>query len=373
MFGALAFLAGVAAVMVLRKGIRLHLLHWLMFCFVLWGGVSYYWSIDQEHTLERLWTYLQLLIMVWLVYQWVDEAKALKSLLGAYVLGAYVSVFSTVVSYFGGEAAHWHRYSASGFNPNDIAIILAQGIPMAWYLFQAKWGGRLKWAFFIYPFLAPIAVALTGSRSGLIATLAALLFVLWTAPGLPIRTKLACLVAGVGATWTGISFVPVYSWGRLATTGTELFHGGWNYRLSIWEAGVRSFAKNPVLGVGAGAFRAAVEPFLGTGSASHNVYLAVLVEQGLVGFVLFALILAAAVQSSLQLPTLERRMWLVLLGTWGVSAFAHPWEWRKQTWILFALVVAHAAALVSKRKTEILCSDRGARLHKGSLPLQVPD
>lgn len=375
-FGFWAFIVGLTAILILKQEIRLHLLHWLVFYFVLWGGFSYFWSIDQELTLNRLWTYLQLLIMIWMIYQWVPETKALNALLSAYVLGAYVSAFSTVTNYLRGDMAHWQRYAALGFNPNDLAVILALGIPMAWYLLRIKWGGQLKWMFLFYPFLTPIVIALTGSRSGMIATLAALSFVLWTAPKLSTRIKLACLAAGWVTIWAGISFVPFESWGRLATTGNELIEGGWNSRLSIWQAGFEAFASNPLFGLGAGAFSSAVEPFLGVGKASHNVYLAILVEQGLVGFGLFALILATVLFSSLQMPSLERSFWLILLAIWGISAFAHPWEWRKQTWLLFALVVGHAVALASQRKTETLQSDQntgpGPATASKKSPFKIP-
>lgn len=349
MFGLGAFLVGLVSVL-LRQEIRIHLLHWLMFCFVLWGGFSYFWSIDQMVTLYRLWTYLQLLIMLWLVYQFAHEAKDLNALLGAYVLGAYVSAYSTITNFIHGDTVNWQRYAALGFNPNDIAIILALGIPMAWYLAQIKWGGRLNGVFLLYPFLAPIAIALTGSRSGMIATLVALSFVIWTLHRLSAPLKLTFLIVAWAAVWAGMSFVPLESWGRLATTGSELIEGGWNTRLTIWSAGIESIAQNPVSGSGAGVFKAAVEPLLGAGIASHNVYLAVLVEQGLVGFALFVSILATALFSALQMPRLERSLWLVLLATWGISAFAHPWEWRKQTWLLFALVVAHAVTLKAKQE-----------------------
>lgn len=357
-FGLFAISVGVLAVLYLKQGIRLHLLHWLVFCFVLWGAGSYFWSIDPENSLERLWTYLQLLLMSWLVYQWAQEVKDMNALLGAYVLGAYLSAFSTLSNYVSGEMAHYQRYAALGFNPNDIAIILALGIPMAWYLFQIKWGGRLKWVFFIYPLLVPIIIALTGSRSGMIATLIAYLFVVWTVPKLSIFSKLTCLLAGCGAIWVGSSIVPLKSWGRLAGTGDELIHGGWNFRLSIWEAGLEAFSQHPLFGLGAGSFRAAVEPILGTGNASHNVYLAVLVEQGLVGFILFAAILATVLVSSLRMPSLERRLWLVLLAAWGSAAFANPWEWRKQTWLIFALAVGHAVTLATRQKNQALQRDR---------------
>jgi O-antigen ligase len=139
---------------------------------------------------------------------------------------------------------------------------------------------------------------------------------------------------------------------RWGTTGSELAGGSLNERIYIWKAGLNAFFQAPLWGIGAGAFSAAVEPFFGQGKSPHNVYLAILVEQGLVGFAPFALILFTALYSVMKMPKSERNFWLVLLATWGISAFVLNWEWRKQTWLLLGFVAAHVELLRKQPKNE---------------------
>ena len=87
--GLLAFCLGAFALMFLKKGIRVHLLHKFMAGFLFWSFLTYFWSSDQALSLVRLATYTQMLLMMWLIYQWIVDEKGINALLGAYVLGCY--------------------------------------------------------------------------------------------------------------------------------------------------------------------------------------------------------------------------------------------------------------------------------------------
>jgi O-antigen ligase len=338
--GLLAFLAGVMGTIALQKPIRLHLVNWLMLLFVLWGGMSIAWSFDPENTLFRIWTYLQLLVMTWLVFQWASTEQDLQALFKAYVLGAYLSAFSTIGEYLAAGGAGTGRYAVQGFNPNNLAVILVLGIPLAWYVFQhAK--PNTAWLYGLYPIVAATAVLLTASRNGLIALSISSLFLLLTLPRQSSRARWLLPVLGVVAVWLFLNFVPSASIERLSTTASE-FAGG-NVRFDIWRTGLELFVAHPLLGIGAGTFKVGIEQVFGIAIAPHNVYLAVLVEGGLVGFLLFVSILWVVVICAWNLVGQARLLWLNMVLVWGVSAGALNWEWRKQTWLLFILVAAHAA------------------------------
>jgi hypothetical protein len=49
-------------------------------------------------------------------------------------LGAYVAIGSTVATYLASGDSGASRFAATGFNENDLGLILALGIPAAWYL-----------------------------------------------------------------------------------------------------------------------------------------------------------------------------------------------------------------------------------------------
>jgi O-antigen ligase len=144
---------------------------------------------------------------------------------------------------------------------------------------------------------------------------------------------------------------PAESIARWSTIGSEITHGSLNSRLYIWEIGLKVAARNPLLGVGAGAFRIGVERQLGSPMAPHNVYLSILVEQGVIGLTLFLTLLGVFMWKIFQIKGLERLFLFFLLGMWMLSAMSLNWEWRKQTWVLFTLIFAHIEIYNQKIKS----------------------
>lgn len=350
-----AIVAGVLSIIVGKLPIRFHAFHGIFVLFIFFGSLSFFWSLDQERTLIRIITLLQLLGMVWLIFQAGNSTKKVQLLLTAYVGGAYIALASTFWNFVSAREAGWERYAASGFNPNDMAIILALGIPMAWYLSEKQAQGLLAWIFRFYPLFALFGILLTASRNGILAAALTLSYPLIAWFRLPILKQIIVGLSLVIAVISGLSFIPDRSLARVATFGDSIT-GGMNYRSNIWQAGLQNFANNPIFGSGMGTFSPSVERFLGNSYAPHNVYLSILIDQGLIGFAIFILLIGISFRAALGLPVPERRLWLVLLGTWCICAFALNWETKKQTWLILVLVVTHHAAFTAKilpKKMEI--------------------
>jgi O-antigen ligase len=112
-------------------------------------------------------------------------------------------------------------------------------------------------------------------------------------------------------------------------------------RVQIWEAGLEVFQQRELLGAGAGAFETAVEPFVKR-IESHNVFLAVLVEQGILGGFLFLALLVACALCVWRLPALERKVYATIGVTWLVGAMSLSWQNRKTTWLIIGLISAQS-------------------------------
>jgi len=95
--------------------------------------------------------------------------------------------------------------------------------------------------------------------------------------------------------------------------------------------------------VGAGAFGAAVEPTLHNEWVSHQVYLSILVEDGMVGFLLFLAMIAATLTSMRHSPPLRRRFSIVLLLTLAVGSWSISWDHRKQFWFVLGVLAVQLA------------------------------
>jgi O-antigen ligase len=328
-----------------RKPRRFHL---VVYLFVLWNVVSAFWSLNLEATMDRVQTYLQLLALVFVLWDLLTTPAALKAGMQAYVLGAYVAIGSTVANFRAGEQESVLRYSATGFNANDLGLILALGMPVAWYLAVSESNGRMilvrKAVNYAYVPAAVLAIMLSGSRGSLVAALPAFLFVIGSLTRLKLYVRVLAFVALAGSLFALQFLVPQSSFQRLATTGTSIAEADLGGRVGIWREGAAVFLEHPLLGVGSGAFRTAV----GIDKVAHNVFLSILVEVGPIGFALFIAILAIAVHQALQQPKWEARLWLAVLLVWTLGASVHTWEQRKQTWLFLSLVVA-GAGLVARR------------------------
>jgi O-antigen ligase len=216
---------------------------------------------------------------------------------------------------------------------------------MAWYLGMTYGKPILRWICRGYVPVAVVAIGLTGSRGGLLATTAALLIVPLSMTKLsPGRLVTAILLLGAAGA-LAITYTPETLIQRLATTTTELEQGHIGGRGKVWMAGLTAFAQRPVFGYGTSGFINAVFPIMGPlAKVAHNSFLSVLVEEGLIGLLLYLTMFVAVFRSVLTLPLLERRFALVLLATLGTAMFPLTWEHRKVAWFLLAILLGFSQA-----------------------------
>ena len=142
-----------------------------------------------------------------------------------------------------------------------------------------------------------------------------------------------------------MAFIPESSFQRFGSTKEEVEQGTLNGRLQIWTAGVHAFVQKPVLGYGAGGFDNAIVPWFGRPRAPHNSYLCILVEQGVLGFLVWITMYFVLFLQVLKLPKLDRRFALVLLGTMAIAMLPLGWDDRKPVWFIAGLLVAYCVAM----------------------------
>jgi hypothetical protein len=87
--------------------------------------------------------------------------------------------------------------------------------------------------------------------------------------------------------------------------------------------------------------------------------LTVLVEQGIVGFLLYIGMFFAVLVAARRLPVLERRFAFVLLATLAIAMLPLAWEDQKAAWFTLAAVLGLSQALSA--------SERGAVQETGPL------
>jgi O-antigen ligase len=326
--------------------------HFLLAFFVTSAAASYLWSLDPEATLAQTSTYVQLLAMVWLIWEFAAQYEDQIGLMQAYLLGTFVSGIDTVYEFLTHHQSVYQRYAGSKLDANDLGLMMALSIPVSyWLLIRSR--GKIVWVYRMQLALAGITVALTASRGATLATIAALAIVPLTQGRLTVRKKFAALVSLALLASAVLFFAPETSWERLATVPNEISLGTLNSRTIIWSAGWKIFHEYPLVGIGANAFRLVVsrvlaEPIrLGQASPAppaHNTFLSVLVEQGVVGFAIFSALLGCLGLSVSAMPVASRQLWAVCASVWVIGVSGLTWEMRKPTWFLIGLLLAQAAA-----------------------------
>jgi O-antigen ligase len=336
--------AAVAATYLISSGkIRsLKTAHILMAAFVLWGAFTYLWTVDQDMTLERITTLLQLFAMVWLIWQLASREEEQFSLMQSFVLGCYVGAIDTFVGLFTGRVIDVFRATATNANPNELGILLGLAVPLAMYL-SIRGRGPMVWVNRLYMPIALVAIFLTASRGALLTASMSLLLVPWSFQRLTRKQKTALVGLAVVTVIAAMVIVPGDAWQRFSTLQREVNGGTFSHRTDIWKAGLEVYQDHPVIGIGAGAYPTAIQPIYGSAIVAHNTALSILVENGAIGLIIFVSLMLTLINSARHLPPLSRKVWMIVLLAWSVGVCGGTWEYRKATWFLFGLLLTQAA------------------------------
>lgn len=346
--GALSRLMGIVAVAFAMLAVvmtgrlrRWHMAHVAALVFLLWATAGQLFFVADRLSF-KFFTFTQLFLVMWMSWQLAQSRERQLGLLAAFVSGAYVVAFKTIMVYRSNDGS-LRRFAAEGFDANDLAMTLALALPMAWYLGMTYRRPLARWFVRAYIPLGLLTIGLTGSRGGLIAAVIALAIVPLTMTNLsPAKLVATLLLAGVTGT-VAVAYIPQTTLDRLATTGAEIQDRRFNGRWRLWVAGVEAFSERPITGYGTGSFKKTARRWLGAGTqVAHNSYLSLLVEQGLIGFAIYATMFIAVFLAVLDLPVIDRRFTLVLMATLAIAMFPLSWEDHKVVWFLLSFLLGFA-------------------------------
>ncbi len=357
----------LGVVLVTGRFRRLHPFHIFVLLFLLWNILSLFWSIDTQRTLGKLETYVQLAVMAFLIWDLYTTQSRIRIGMQAYVLGAYITVWSIIGNYLAGTTTgRSGRLSGFGFNENGLAMILVIGMGIAWYLaISASTDGQKKWSWeyllrlanYAFVPLAVFSILLTASRTAVFSMIPVFWFMLGSMTQLKPPSRLIMATGMVVALFFLQPLVPQTSIDRLSTTSTELTDGDLNGRRQLWEIGKEAFLEHPIVGAGSGVFKT-----LTGGRVAHNTYLSVLTETGIIGFLLFAAMIFTAVYQVRYQNKLLAVLWLTVFFSWAIGVSSMTWELRKPTWLILAFVVASGHTIIK----------HSART-KSDIPASAPD
>jgi len=347
LFGVLALVAWVMAILVSGRLRRLPVGVAMAAAFVGWALLSYFWSSQPTASLAKAATLLQMLAVVLLVWDQTPTQDRLVVLMRWFILGSFTAAAVTFLAAGTGHATEGSRFASTNSGPNNTGALLAVAVAMACYLLRADRhrGWRLFYAVFLP--VAMVGTLLTASRTAALSLAVGLLIIIFDFRWLTPRRVMALGAVGLVAALLVVVYLPSRSADRLGTTSNEISTGTLNGRTLYWKLSFKFFSQHPVEGIGAGAF--ADENILlgGAGKVAHNAFMSILAELGAVGVSLFLGTIAVAVWGLRAERRDLRRTWMAMGVTWFIGANALTWEVRKLTWFLFALALVQARIIAT--------------------------
>ncbi len=249
------------------------------------------------------------------------------------------------VGYWGSWAAmagggeFLNRLSGSPYdvvNPNGLAFIICTVLPFLYFMSGLSWKTWLAFVCLTPPSL--YALALTGSRSGLIGLSFVLLGILVKS-----KRRLSLGLCSVFAAVVGFSILNPDMQDRYLS----IFGGGQKNiataeeRVEGMEGQFLVVLRRPIFGHGLGTSPeanyhfASSGPYVGRDLPAHNLYLEVAQELGLVGLVIFVLLMKSIFSSFVQSQRVFRHQ--------NVGAFLQKFVDAMQVWMVLNFIFSFAS------------------------------
>lgn len=349
MLGLLAAIVWAISVVLRGRIRRLDAFVKAYFLFLLWNGLTILWSIAPGTSLSGFVTYTQIFGMILILWDLFETQRQVEVALQTFVLGAYVSCASIFINWFTAPSTDFpqhQRINALGFQTDGIALIVALAIPAAWYLATGPTSSQRRKAVialnFAYLPASVFAIILTGTRGAAIASVPTFLFILWTLRRSSSRRRLiAWTMLGVGIL-SVMLFAPTEMLARITGSVADVVEGdSLSGRRDIWADSLETFAQHPLSGVGIDSHREASI----YDKEAHNTILSILVETGLIGFLLFGYTAIALLTRLLQLDEWTAWYWRTQIAVVAIGSMSLSLEDSKSMWILATLAVITAAAI----------------------------
>lgn len=360
----IGFFAVLAAPAILsglvRASIPVRPIVWWCVFYVVLSIVSYYWSPQDEFAFQEVQTRIIsviFLILIMIVLNRPEEQRlAQKWIAGAVLLATALNIyelfnpltFSTIPG----------RSSGLYSNVNQSGAALVLGLILSYQVIP----DRFKLA---YVGMTALGVIPTFSRSAMIGWMLVVLY-FFARAGIRVQIRrlvilaVVCLGLIFSPLWSdiqqtleqrGVITLNIVERVQFFTTGGRREDDSSNERKAVAERAWQLYGEHPIGGWGTGASRR-IEGFdVGT----HNIYLAMLVDHGVLGFFVIPFLLLAALWGVNRRSIDYAVPWLLFMIMWGM--FSH--NVLEERYILLAVGLV-AGMVATHQKTSEVVSDQYA-------------
>lgn len=304
--------------------------------FALWCTLSILWSRDPDFTKATAILWAQLLVIFIALHDAIKSRAQLRLIVLAYLAGAVSTVVKnlfTAPDAAALAAATAHRVELGNANTNYIAYTLGAGFALVVLLWMLRKNTKAMLLVLVPAIvLIVVGINLTETRAAFIGMgfLVAWIVLSRLCQRPPIKFLVFVLLALQVLAITGITDRAslIFETGSRAT-------GDWSGRLVVWPIAREVWGESPLIGIGAGGFRA-TNPL---GIPAHNMVLQTGTGLGLVGVVLLVALIWTAV--SWSSPIRQPRRAFIVGAFLAASAPAYltgVWETAPASWVVLAII-----------------------------------
>lgn len=335
---------GLCLVMLVLEGTHRDFSLFNLFAVMLggWYLVGIWWTPTPEYSTEILKTYIMLILMSLMFTYLINSEYKFRGAYQAYVLGSLMATGVIFYNYMNGiEGPYYNRYTVENIETDNMAILLAFGIPMGvWLYTQAShWSMKL-----LNLSAVPIifyGIFLTGTRTGLVCGSIGLMYLAFTQRKASFNLKIIYTGVVIGLAVAVVSLAPKASVERIFSIGEALATGDLNHREVIWQHSLSVWAEHPILGGGTGSLGYTLNPHHINFEWAHNAYVQLLSENGIIGLAIYLMMIGSLLFYALKCQIETKFFLFTLWFTIFISQMTLHSQNLKEVWFVWSVIGAH--------------------------------
>lgn len=276
-------------------------------------GLSMPLPITTDNPILSDWkNYAEMIFLYFLVFNCIRDEKQQKVVT---TLITIVMLFITVHEFRNfteGDAFSYDKrvegpFWVMGLGANHIGAFVAHYGAVLLGLYVLDDNKRRHWLYAATLLFSMHSLFFSYSRGAYIGALAALGFI-----GLMKKRSYLLLIVALVIFWQTVLPPTVVERIAMTEAPTGELEASAGKRVELWERAVDLFESHPIFGIGFGAFSYSVS--IEGLTDTHNFYMRMLSEQGIIGFLLFVAVLLAALRSGWRLYRVAQSPYLRGMG-----------------------------------------------------------
>lgn len=319
--------------------------HFVFFLLIIWIILANTWGLGGINGIYFSIQFIGYFVLSIVIWDIVRTPRMVYHLVSAFLIGTILRIIIEFSAYFYFDL-HRMAYLAG---PNYTVVSFILGIPVAAFFIESKKSvgtNLLYYLSIIVLTFSVVGVILNQSRQGLVALFVLIITLSFLKYNI---TKSIFIAFPISGFITGMAYRlyehrlqrgrDIFEQMVAVLIGEDVEHFE-SPRIEIIDTARQIFIENPYLGVGPEGYRIATEIILDRSRTTHSTYLQILAEFGIVGFVIFGVLVVLLFKNALSTSGPYRVLSMGFLAAWLTISFTNDWFAGIEIWGLIFLILA---------------------------------